>query len=410
MQGKIYLPGLLALGLLAGAASAATVTVQLAYYSSFTKPFFQKMAKEFEAAHPSVHIQIQEANWNNLHQVLLTDLSGNQAPDLSIIGTRWLPEFVSSKVVEPLSGLSSSFLNQFIPAFLKPSTLQGTLYGLPWAASDRALIYNKGLFAKAGIQSPPKTWAQLEQDAAKLSKLPGVYGFGLQGGQIETDVYYYYALWGAGGNLLTPQGTSGLGTPAALKALNFYMTLIKKGLTEPNVTGVSREDLRTLFVQGRLGMFIYLPPIIGYMKTHAPNIHYGISAIPALSRPSTYAVTDTIAMFKPSVTGASAADVAASKQFLEFLYQTKNRVAYNKGEGFLPVEKAVAADPFFKNNPRLNAFVKLLPTARFAPVIPQWSQISNLTINMLQSVYLGKEIPAQALKATAQKIDKLLGK
>jgi multiple sugar transport system substrate-binding protein len=396
----------LSLGL---ALAATTVNVQIPFYSDATKPFFQKMAKQFEAQNPDVTINLQEATWDNLHQVLVTDISASKAPDISIIGTRYLPGYVSSNIVMALD-FSSDFTGTFISAFLKPSTVNGKLYGLPWAASDRALVYNKDLFKKADISGPPKTWDELKADAQKISKLPGRYGFGMQGGKIEADVYYYYFLWGAGGHIITPDGKSGLSSPAALKALKYVKGLIDAKLTEPNVTSNGREDLRTLFTQGRLGMFIYIPPIIGYLKQHAPNINYGLAAIPYDTTPSTYAVTDTIAMFNPSVTGASDDEVAAAKKFLQFLYTPEHRLAYNKVEGFLPVLKAVSKDPYFANNEKLNGFVKLLPTAHFAPVIDNWEQIAQTTINMLQSVYLGKTQPQQALNDAAQKVNAILAK
>jgi len=397
----------LGLALVLGLASASTVTVEIAQYSPATKPFFESAAKAFMQQHPDIKINIQESSWDNLHQVLVTDIAAKKAPDISIIGTRWLPEYISSNVAMPLT-LPSSFTDRFIPAFLGPSSIGGQLYGLPWAASDRALIYNKALFQQAGIQSPPKTWDELQTDAAKIAKLPGRYGFGLQGSQIETDVYYYYFLWGAGGDIVGPNGNSGLHSQAASEALTYLKGLIDAKDVEPNVTGNTREDLRTLFGQGRLGMFIYLPPIIGWMKDNAPNVDYGIAALPYKTTPVTYAVTDTIMMFKPSVTGASDQQVKDAQSFLEYIFSTENRVTYNKQEGFLPVLQSVAKDPYFTNNEKLNAFVELLPTAKFAPIIPNWEKIAQTTTTMLQNVYLGKAQPQAALDSAASDIDKIL--
>ncbi|MEJ2290626.1 MAG: extracellular solute-binding protein [Deinococcales bacterium] len=395
----------LAMGL--GVAGATTVTVQIPKYSDATKPFFESAAKAFMQDHPDIKINVQETSWDNLHQVLVTDIAAKKAPDISIIGTRWLPEYISANVAMPLE-LPSSFTDRFIPAFLGPSSIQGQLYGLPWAASDRALIYNKDLFKQAGITDPPKTWDELQADAAKIAKLPGRYGFGLQGSQIETDVYYYYFLWGAGGDIIGQDGKSGLHAPAALEALNYLKGLIDAKVVEPNVTSNTREDLRTLFGQGRLGMFIYLPPIIGWLKDNAPNVDYGIAPLPYKTTPVTYAVTDTIMMFKPSVTGASDQQVKDAQAFLEFVFSKDNRVNYNKQEGFLPVLQDVAQDPYFTGNEKLNAFVQLLPTAKFAPIIPNWEKIAQRTTTMLQNVYLGQEQPKAALDSAASDIDQIL--
>ena len=39
-------------------------------------------------------------------------------------------------------------------------------------------------------------------DASKKLKAMGIAGFGLQGNEIETDVYFYYGLWSYGGDLI----------------------------------------------------------------------------------------------------------------------------------------------------------------------------------------------------------------
>ena len=57
---------------------------------------------------------------------------------------------------------------------------------------------------------------ELKDTAAQIAALgEDSYGFGLQGAEIETDVYFYYALWSYGGNLIEEDGTSGLDSEAA---------------------------------------------------------------------------------------------------------------------------------------------------------------------------------------------------
>ena len=47
-------------------------------------------------------------------------------------------------------------------------------------------------------------------------------GFGLPGKEEEVDVYFYYALWAFGGDILKADGTSGLDSPEAIEAAKFY--------------------------------------------------------------------------------------------------------------------------------------------------------------------------------------------
>ena len=50
----------------------------------------------------------------------------------------------------------------------EPMTKDGKLYGMPIGVEGYGYIYNKDLFAKAGITELPKTLSQLEAAAQKL--------------------------------------------------------------------------------------------------------------------------------------------------------------------------------------------------------------------------------------------------
>src|SRR6266404_4660979 len=49
------------------------------------------------------------------------------------------------------------------------------VYGVPIGSNSLALYYNKKMFADAGVTSPPTTWPELTEAAAKTTK-PPVYG------------------------------------------------------------------------------------------------------------------------------------------------------------------------------------------------------------------------------------------
>ena len=386
------------------AARAQTVHVTAAYYSAATGPYFNKMAKEFEKKNPGITIKIDVVNWDTLLQTLQTDISGGTNPDLSIIGTRWLLSFVKDGIAQPLDKfMTPAFKSRFIGTFLKPANIGGKIYGLPIAASARAMFYNKAMLTKAGFPNGPKTWDDVVA-AAKKIKAAGGYGFGLQGKAIETDVYWYYALWSYGGKLLNAQGKAGFDSPAGVKALTLYKTMIDDKLTQPGVTNYTREDVQNLFKQGRVGMMITAPFLINQIAKEAPKLKYGICPVPTGATQATYAVTDSIVMFKNSKVKK------AAWKFLDFLFTKGPRVAFTKGEGFLPTTKAEATDPYFANNKRLQIFVKLLPKAQFAPTVRGWSGVAKAVTDAVQSVYLGKVQPAAALKLAQTQADRALGK
>ncbi|TPM25388.1 sugar ABC transporter substrate-binding protein [Mesorhizobium sp. B2-3-4] len=400
--------GLMAgMGMLAFAAqaNAGEVRVTVAEYSAKTGPYFEEVKKEFEAKNPGITVKFEVVPWDVLLQKLTTDITAGTNADLSIIGTRWLIDFVQQDVAEPLDGyITPEFKGRFIDTFLSPSIMNGKTYGLPIAASARAMYYNKELFEKAGIAKPPATWTELQDDARKI-KAQGAFGFGLQGKEIETDVYYYYAMWSQGTEILNKDGTSGLGTPGALEAAKLYKSMIDEGLTEPGVTSNNREDVQNLFKQGKVGMMITAPFLSNQIKDEAPSLKYGVAAIPAgpTGARGTYGVTDSMIMFKNSKNKEEA------WKLMDFLFTTEQRAKFTQGEGFLPVNKEEAKMDYYVNNADLAAFTALLPDARFAPVIPGWEEVAQITSDAMQKIYLGGD-PEAGLKDAAAKANAVLKK
>ncbi len=118
---------------------------------------------------------------------------------------------------------------------------------------------------------PPKTWDELVAAAEKVKALgPDTYGFALQGKEIETDAYWYYALWTHGGELLE-NGKSGIAGEAGVKAANLYKSMLDAGLTEPDPTAYNRQDIERLFKTGKVAMILSGPWLRGQIKTEAPR-------------------------------------------------------------------------------------------------------------------------------------------
>lgn len=402
--GFTLLATLLASSLFSQASAATELRVVVPFYSKATEPFFKKTVANYQKAHPDVKINLEVVNWDNLYDKLTTDVAAGSAPDVSIIGTRWLTDFVKNDVVEPLDTyITPAQKAAYIPTFLNPGRLNGKIYGLPVAASARAMYYNKDVLKKAGVTNPPKTWTELQAVCAKVITT-GAYCFGMQGKEVETDAYWYYSLWSNGGEIIGANGQSGINSPAAIKAATLYKTLIDKKYTQPGVTGYSRENVQDLFKQGRLAFVITAPFLINQLKEQAPKLSYGIAPIPAGTRTVTYGVTDSIAVFKSSTQKKAAYD------FVAYVLDAKNHIEFTKGEGFLPISTGEAKDPYFVNDAQLKIFTSLLPNAEFAPNVADWEKVADATTTALQNIYLGKQPVKAALDAAAATANTVLKK
>ncbi len=387
----------------ASQAQAQTIRVAIPHYSNQTLPYFKQQVDEFKRKHPAITIKLEEVNWDSLQQKLQTDLAGANPPDLAIVGTRWLVDMVRDDIVEPLDGrMSPEFRQKFIGRFLDSGKVKDKIYGLPIAASVRGLYLNKSLLEKAGVSQPPQSWEQLLSAAEKV-KAQGAYGFGIQGKEIETEIYWLYAYWGLGGELLNPQGKLQLDHPAGLAAAKLYRQMIAQNLTQPGVTASSREDLHNLFKQGRLAMLISAPFLAKQIQQEKPSLNFAIAAIPHAGKPASFATTDSLVLFKDS------RSKAAAWQFADFLFSKPARVAFSRGEGFLPTTQEEASDPAFADAVN-SAFISFLPSARFVPMVAGWDDVAKVMSNNLQALYLAKQTPEEALKQAQQQASRMLKK
>ena len=135
---------------------------------------------------------------------------------------------------------------------------------MPALVDNLAVVYNKDLFAKAGLTEPGPdwTWDELVADAKALTNEGDRRSSGSSGRSTasETEVWKYIAmLWEAGGDILTPDGTkTAFASPQGVTALTALQQLgeAKALLQDPTPDSPKTAQL---FNAGKLGMFITGP-------------------------------------------------------------------------------------------------------------------------------------------------------
>ena len=120
---------------------------------------------DFEAAHPGTKVDIQFVPWAQAHDKFVTAIAGGKVPDVAEMGTTWTPEFADQGGLVEQPKISKG---DYVSSLVDAATLNGKVYGKPWYAGARALIYRKDMLEKAGVE-PPKTWDEM-MAAAKAIK------------------------------------------------------------------------------------------------------------------------------------------------------------------------------------------------------------------------------------------------
>src|SRR5260370_15094988 len=244
---KAYLAGLLAV--LTGAAVLAgcgtdspsgggggggpqTIQIWEGYTAAEAKAFSHLVA-EYEAQHPGQKVSPLFVNNDDTLQKVLTAVRGGSPPDIAYLYGSWAPNVAQiPQVVNLTKAVQRPGVNwpDFWVGEGDVASVNGKIIGIPALVDNLAVVYNKTLFAQAGLKppSPGWTWQQFVADAAKLTD-PAKKQFGtayVTPGTEDTVWHWEALLWEAGGSILAPgNAKAAFDSPAGLQALNTLRTM-----------------------------------------------------------------------------------------------------------------------------------------------------------------------------------------
>lgn len=282
---------------LASADEKRKVTI---WYDGTEEVAAKKVEADYEALHPEIDIVFEIIPYADLSTKELVACQSSVGPDIMWQSYAWTNSFAQMGLLQSYNSyLADSTLDinkDFDPVTLELGTIDGEIYGLPWKTEAMCLIYNKGLFEEAGLdpEAPPKTWAEVIEYGKKLTKdLDGdgvidQYGYGLVG-NLTGNCWFRFVpeLWSAGGEVSSEDMTEPtLNTPAGVEALSYYTGLMttEKIAPEGSVNNAS-SDARTLFINGKVAMYVDGEAAYLNIKNAAPDLKIGAGLWPGKNGP-----------------------------------------------------------------------------------------------------------------------------
>ncbi|MGH2862667.1 MAG: extracellular solute-binding protein [Solirubrobacteraceae bacterium] len=366
--------------------------------SNTSAKYWAGIVNAFEKDNPSIKVKVTTISWTHFDNEVQTMVQNKSYPDIT--EGDYFSAYAQQGLLYSASQVLSNSKN-LLPVFASQGSYKGKQYGMPWTTSSRTLFYNKKLFAKAGIKSAPKTWANVEADAAKIKKL-GEIGFGLPLGPEEAQAESLLWFLGDGGNYMSKGGKAWtINSKANVSAFTFMKGLVSAGDTEPNPGTVDRTPLWEKFAAGKVGMINGSPaliPIIQAGKTLKSNQW---ASVPIVGKngplSDTLGVCDNVAAFK------SNGHQAQIKKFLDFAYQNKYQLQFDREYELLPA--TVSAANALKSDKTFGSFIKALPHAVQYPSNTAWAQVKTQIQNTIGTAVTGDPSSVLGtLQQTAQKL------
>lgn len=329
-----------------------------------------------------VQVQVEAVPWGNVSDKLTTAVASGNGPDLMQIGLSLLPSFQSAGALLDLSpyvkdhpGLqSSNYLGAVASDKINPA---GKVLSVPWVSDVRVLFYRSDILGAAGISSPPTTWTQFHDDAAKLAQRgKGKYGYYIPQWDSALPVEF---TWEAGGDVMQ-NGKVTFDTPEFKSAADFYISFYKDKL----VPTASDFDQAQGFISGTAPMVISGPYLAAAIKGTAPQLDgkWNVALLPRNAKGTSLFAGSNMGVW------AKSKHVAASLRLLDYLAKTNAQLNWFKATNELPTAKSALADPALNSDPMVKIYSDQLQDAKLLPLVPKWDKISQALLDSLNSIVL----------------------
>jgi len=372
-----------------------TISVWVAGDPAETQAFVD-VARGFEASQRGIEVDLlQIAERDDLIARLSTSFAGGEPPDLFLMNYRYLGQFESKGVLEPLEPYlaSSSELSaeDFYPEAMAAFQSDGVQTCMPQNVASLVMYFNRDLFERAGVEQPAAgwTWNDMVVAATELTRdIDGdgavdVYGLGVDPEIIRVAPF----VWSAGGELVDdPERPTRftIGSLKAIRPLQAFLDLRGVAGVTPTDEEAEAADFETRFLDGTLAMVMESRKVVPSFRT-ITDFRWDVAPLPVHERPATILHSDAYCMTSASEHGAEA------WTFLEFaLGPEGQRIATATGRT-VPSLRSVAESGAFLD-PSVppassQAFLDAIGAIQAVPHIETWPEIEDVVNALIEEAY-----------------------
>ncbi len=401
------------------------------------RQLYDEFWQSFAATYPNIEVERQNLDYNGMIDKARTAAEGGAAPCVARMTILWVPEFSARGLLKPINladfGLSEDL---FWDGALKSVTWDGQLYGIPANNETMALIWNKQLFADAGLdpETPPATWEDVVAYSDQIKQETGVNGYGLVArvNAGNTPDRFRPVAWAYGGGALDeaePNPTYDkilINTDGTKQALQLYHDMYVRDRSVPTsaLTNTQTENSDP-FLAGQLAMMISHPSEYASLVDRAAtatgadkeradqvvaNTAYGLIPEGPVRRAVVFGGW-SVHMFSDEVTGG-ACDEQAARALMAFRTSpewslkstwTGSNPADLRGFETTWMQQRLETIKF------LDVTTSMLPYGIPYPVIPEAAEIMNIIVpEMIQNVLTQSMTVDEAADDAAVKIAALI--
>jgi N,N'-diacetylchitobiose transport system substrate-binding protein len=367
----------------------------------------------FKAQHPDVDVAVQYQTWGNHLQKFDAALAGGDAPDVIELGNSEMTKYMAAGAFKPLT--ASAFPNNktWLGGLKTSCQYNGKLYGVPYYAGVRAVIYRKDQYRSAGIKGTPTSLAQFVAAGKKLMKK---YGKDRGYSALYFPGKYWYAgmgfVYDYGGQIAVRKGgkwRGALNSPQAIRGLTVLKATVA-ALSRANKTGDEANPQQSLvFAKGKVGSFIgngWEWPYALDTKLGNPSLAPVMGAYPMPSHVKGKSMPNFIGGSDLGVP-VTTKNTSLAVDWIKAFTGTAAETEIAKAGQIANTTKLLALNA---SNPKLAPFAKAAKYGWFVPTSPNWVNVENANVlqNMLVKIFTGRASVKAAANSASSQITRIL--
>lgn len=215
----------------------------------------KELIADYEAANSHVDIELIEVAYSDLSTKLKTMISGGKPPALARISTTEIGAFSAQAVdLADHLGDADAFTSQFIDSIKPYYVVDNKVIASPMDVTANGLMYNKTLFAQAGVSVPQSsddiwTWDEFSEALTTvMNNSDAQYGLVWD----FTPHRWSTLLYQFGGSMINSDGSAAtINNEAGVKAVDYFKKLHDDGVI-PYSVWLGGENPNNLFRTGKV--------------------------------------------------------------------------------------------------------------------------------------------------------------
>ncbi|MEX1662590.1 extracellular solute-binding protein [Thioclava sp. 15-R06ZXC-3] len=407
MKFVLHAPLLAATALLGVTVTAAqaetTLNALFMAQAAYSEDDIRSMTSAYEAAHPDVKVNLEFVPYEGLHDKTVLSMGAGGGYDVVLFDVIWPAEYAQNNVLLDVSDrITNEMKSGVLPGAWTTVTYENKNYGMPWILDTKYLFYNKAMLKKAGISTPPATWAELKADAQKIKDAGIVkYPIAWSWSQAEAAVCDYTTLLSAYGGDFIKDGKPDFQNGGGLEALKYMVDSYNDGLTNPNSKEFLEEDVRNVFQNGDAAFALNWTYM--YNLANDPKDSKVAGDVGVVPAPGVEGISDASAVNGSMGLGITTTSKHPDAAWNYITYMTSQKVQNAYSKLSLPIWKSSYTDPeVTKGQEELIAAAQTgLAVMYPRPMTPHYQEMSMALQQGIQEALLGTASPKDALQEAA---------